>query len=213
MQPKTFYGSYTLMGSEQGTLTRLYPYCKRAFELIFSVTLLFLTLPVLLLSILLIKLESRGPAFYRQKRIGLAGKEFYIIKLRSMYVDAEKNGPQWARANDPRVTRVGRFIRLTRIDELPQLFNVLKGDMSLIGPRPERPVFTEKFAKEIPGFKKRLCVKPGITGWAQVNGGYNLTPAQKLEMDMFYIHFQSFRLDLEILIRTVWVVISGHGAR
>lgn len=167
----------------------------------------------MLLAALLIKLESRGPVFYQQERTGYEGSEFYIIKLRSMYVDAEKNGPQWAAANDPRVTRVGRWIRLTRIDELPQLINVLKGEMSLIGPRPERPVFTEKFAREIPGFKKRLNVKPGITGWAQVNGGYNVTPAQKFTMDMYYIEKQSFRLDLQILLRTVWVVLSGSGAR
>ncbi|WP_037996727.1 sugar transferase, partial [Thermoactinomyces sp. Gus2-1] len=115
--------------------------------------------------------------------------------------------------NDPRVTRVGKFIRKTRIDELPQLINILRGDMSLIGPRPERPVFTEKFDKEIPGFKKRLLVKPGLTGWAQVNGGYEMTPAEKFELDMFYIQNQSFKMDMQILFRTVWVVVSGNGAR
>lgn len=213
MYSKPFYEGYTQIGDKQQTSFRLYPYTKRAFEIIFSITLLILTLPVMLLAALLIKLESRGPVFYQQERTGYEGSEFYIIKLRSMYVDAEKNGPQWAAANDPRVTRVGRWIRLTRIDELPQLINVLKGEMSLIGPRPERPVFTEKFAREIPGFKKRLNVKPGITGWAQVNGGYNVTPAQKFTMDMYYIEKQSFRLDLQILLRTVWVVLSGSGAR
>lgn len=141
------------------------------------------------------------------------GKRFEIIKLRSMRTDAEKNGPQWAAKNDPRVTRVGKFIRKTRIDELPQLINILRGDMSLIGPRPERPVFTEKFDKEIPGFKKRLLVKPGLTGWAQVNGGYEMTPAEKFELDMFYIQNQSFKMDMQILFRTVWVVVSGNGAR
>ncbi|WP_052186810.1 sugar transferase [Thermoactinomyces sp. Gus2-1] len=162
----------------------IYPIFKRAFEIVFSVALLLFTLPVLVLTMIAIKLESPGPVFYKQERVGLNGKRFEIIKLRSMRTDAEKNGPQWAAKNDPRVTRVGKFIRKTRIDELPQLINILRGDMSLIGPRPERPVFTEKFDKEIPGFKKRLLVKPGLTGWAQVNGGYEMTPAEKFELDI-----------------------------
>lgn len=191
----------------------LYPIVKRSFEVLFSIVLLIFTLPVLVLTAIAIKLESPGPVFYKQERVGLNGKLFSIIKLRSMRTDAEKNGPQWAAKNDPRVTRVGKFIRKTRIDEIPQLINVLRGDMSLIGPRPERPMFTEQFEKEIPGFKKRLWVKPGLTGWAQVNGGYEATPAEKFEMDMYYIHRQSFRLDMEILLRTVWVVLSGSGAR
>lgn len=195
------------------TERRLYPLVKRGFEIIFSLALLFFTLPVLVTLAIAIKLESKGPVFYRQERVGYMGKPFYVIKLRSMYVDAEKNGPQWATKNDPRVTRVGRFIRKTRIDELPQLINILKGEMSLIGPRPERAVFTEKFAKQIPGFKQRLTAKPGLTGWAQVNGGYDVTPEQKFEMDMYYIKKQSFWLDLCILYRTVWVVLSGSGAR
>lgn len=190
-----------------------YPITKRVFEIIFSITFLIVTLPVLVLTAIAIKLESKGPVFYKQERVGLHGKPFYIVKLRSMRVDAEKNGPQWASKNDPRVTRVGRFIRKTRIDEIPQLINVLKGDMSLIGPRPERPMFTEKFAAEIPGFKKRLLVKPGLTGWAQVNGGYDMTPKEKFELDMYYIKRQSFALDMRILLRTVWVVLTGNGAR
>jgi exopolysaccharide biosynthesis polyprenyl glycosylphosphotransferase len=191
----------------------LYPVCKRIFEIVFSISLLLFTLPLMVVVAIAIKLESRGPIFYKQERVGLNGKIFSIYKFRSMRVDAEKNGPQWAAKNDPRVTRVGKFIRKTRIDELPQLINVLKGDMSLIGPRPERPMFTEQFAKEIPGFKKRLQVKPGLTGWAQVNGGYEMTPREKFELDMYYIENESFRLDLQILLRTVWVVLSGHGAR
>ncbi|MBA4548175.1 sugar transferase [Thermoactinomyces intermedius] len=191
----------------------IYPIFKRAFEIVFSIALLLFTLPVLVLTMIAIKLESPGPVFYKQERVGLNGKRFEIIKLRSMRTDAEKNGPQWAAKNDPRVTRVGKFIRKTRIDELPQLINILRGDMSLIGPRPERPVFTEKFDKEIPGFKKRLLVKPGLTGWAQVNGGYEMTPAEKFELDMFYIQNQSFKMDMQILFRTVWVVVSGNGAR
>lgn len=191
----------------------LYPLVKRGFEIVFSLALLFFTLPVLVTFAIAIKLESKGPVFYRQERVGYMGKPFYVIKLRSMYIDAEKNGPQWASKNDPRVTRVGRFIRKTRIDELPQLINILKGEMSLIGPRPERAVFTEKFSKQIPGFKQRLIAKPGLTGWAQVNGGYDVTPEQKFEMDMYYINKQSIWLDLQILYRTVWVVLSGSGAR
>jgi exopolysaccharide biosynthesis polyprenyl glycosylphosphotransferase len=191
----------------------LYLGAKRIFEIIFSIVLLLFTLPVLVLTIIAIKWESPGPIFYRQERVGINGKRFSVIKFRSMRTDAEKNGPQWAVKNDPRVTQVGKFIRKSRIDELPQIINVLRGDMSLIGPRPERPMFTEQFAKEIPGFKKRLSVKPGLTGWAQVNGGYEATPAEKFALDMYYIKHQSFRFDLEILFRTIWVVFSGSGAR
>lgn len=193
--------------------TGLYPVLKRVFEIVFSVALLLFILPVLVLTMVAIKLESKGPVFYKQERVGLNGQSFQVIKLRSMRLDAEKNGPQWAAKDDPRVTRVGRFIRKTRIDEVPQLINVLRGDMSLIGPRPERRVFTEKFSKEIPGFEKRLAVKPGLTGWAQVNGGYDVTPKEKFFMDMYYIQRQSFILDMKILYRTVWVVLSGSGAR
>lgn len=193
--------------------TGIYPVVKRIFEVSFSVALLIFILPVLVLTMIAIKLESKGPVFYKQERVGFNGRPFKVIKLRSMRIDAEKNGPQWAAKHDPRVTRVGRFIRKTRIDEVPQLINVLRGDMSLIGPRPERRVFTEKFAKEIPNFKKRLSVKPGLTGWAQVNGGYDVTPKEKFFMDMYYIQRQSFALDLRILYRTVWVVLSGSGAR
>lgn len=191
----------------------IYLAIKRVFEVVFSIGLLLFTFPVLILTALAIKLESPGPIFYRQARNGLNGRIFHVIKFRSMRVDAEKNGPQWAEKNDSRVTRVGQFIRKTRIDELPQLINVLRGEMSLIGPRPERPMFTEQFEKEIPGFKNRLLVKPGLTGWAQVNGGYDITPKEKLELDLYYIENQSFTLDLQILLKTVWVVLSGSGAR
>ncbi|WP_124728454.1 sugar transferase [Staphylospora marina] len=214
MRSKTAYhGSSHLLQGEGLNTSSVYPVVKRVLEVIFSVALLIFTLPVLVLVAIAIKLESPGPVFYKQERVGLNGKVFNIIKLRSMRTDAEKNGPQWAAKNDPRVTRVGKFIRKTRIDELPQLINILRGDMSLIGPRPERPMFTEQFDKEIPGFKNRLKVKPGLTGWAQVNGGYEATPAEKLEMDLYYIRNQSLKLDMEILFRTAWVVISGNGAR
>ncbi|MGA8942239.1 MAG: sugar transferase [Thermoactinomyces sp.] len=211
MRSKLTYESNS--GVLSGRTYSFYPLFKRGFEIVFSIALLLFTLPVLVLTMIAIKLESPGPVFYKQERVGLNGKKFNIIKLRSMRMDAEKNGPQWASRNDPRVTQVGKFIRKTRIDELPQLINILRGDMSLIGPRPERPVFTEQFDKEIPGFKKRLLVKPGLTGWAQVNGGYEATPAEKFELDMYYIRNQSFKIDMQILLRTVWVVVSGSGAR
>jgi exopolysaccharide biosynthesis polyprenyl glycosylphosphotransferase len=191
----------------------VYPALKRSFEFLFSLLLLVSTLPVLLIIAIAIKLESPGSIFYKQERVGKNGKLFNVWKLRSMRNDAEKHGPQWAAKNDARVTQVGNFIRKTRIDELPQLFNVLGGEMSLIGPRPERPMFTEQFDKEIPGFKNRLLVKPGLTGWAQVNGGYEMTPAEKLELDMFYIQKQSFFLDTRIFFRTIMVVFTGDGAR
>jgi len=162
---------------------------------------------------ILIKIESPGPVFYKQVRVGLHGNYFNVIKLRSMKVDAENNGAQWAEKDDPRVTKIGKFIRRTRIDELPQLWNVLVGDMSLIGPRPERPMFTAQFNEEIPGFVERLKVKPGITGWAQVNGGYDLTPKEKLILDKYYINNMNFLLDLKIIIKTIKIVITGYGAR
>lgn len=205
--------SYTDTYSEKMGGSNVYIAIKRLGEVLFSIGLLLFTLPVLILTAFAIKLESPGPVFYKQKRNGLGGRLFSVIKFRSMRSDAEKNGPQWATKHDARVTRIGQFIRKTRIDELPQLINVLRGEMSLIGPRPERPVFTEQFDKEIPGFKNRLLIKPGLTGWAQVNGGYDITPEEKLELDMYYIQKQSLSLDFQILLRTVWVVLSGNGAR
>ncbi|MGK9181273.1 exopolysaccharide biosynthesis polyprenyl glycosylphosphotransferase [Priestia filamentosa] len=195
------------------TTVRLYLLIRTIFDCIVALIGIILTLPVLIIFSLLIKLESRGPIFYTQERVGLEGKRFYIIKLRSMYINAELNGAQWASENDPRITKIGLFIRKTRIDELPQLINILKGDMSLIGPRPERPIFTKKFNNEIPGFVNRLAVKPGVTGWAQVNGGYNITPKEKLELDINYINNLSWRLDIYILFKTVKVVLTGDGAR
>lgn len=191
----------------------IYPYIKRGMDILFVLLATPFALPIVFLFAILIKLETPGPAFFFQERVGLYGKNFQVIKLRSMVVNAEKNGAQWATKNDPRVTKIGAFIRKTRIDELPQLLNVLKGEMSLIGPRPERTIFTEKFSKEIPGFKDRLQVKPGITGWAQVNGGYDITPREKLELDLYYINNMSFWLDLKIILKTIKVCITGDGAR
>ncbi|MDA2290559.1 sugar transferase [Bacillus cereus group sp. Bc191] len=186
---------------------------KCILDAVFSIIGLVILAPVILIFSIIIVLESPGSPFYLQERLGLNGKRFKVIKLRSMRNDAEKNGAKWAEKNDPRITKIGLFIRKTRIDELPQLFNVLKGEMSLVGPRPERPIFTEQFEREIPGFEKRLKVKPGLTGWAQVNGGYEITPKEKLELDVYYINHASILLDLKILIKTVKVVITGDGAR
>jgi putative undecaprenyl-phosphate N-acetylgalactosaminyl 1-phosphatetransferase len=130
-----------------------------------------------------------------------------------MYQDAEKNGHKWASKNDTRITKVGRFIRKTRIDELPQIINVIKGEMSIIGPRPERPEFINEFLKDIPNFNERLAVRPGITGWAQVNGGYELTPKDKLVYDLFYINHESIKLDFLILLKTIKVIFTGNGSR
>ncbi len=193
--------------------SKFYLGIKYLLDVMFSLVGLIVLMPVILIFSILIILESPGSPFYLQERLGLNGKRFKVIKLRSMRNDAEKNGAKWAEKNDPRVTKIGLFIRKTRIDELPQLFNILKGDMSLVGPRPERPIFTEKFERDIPGFKKRLEVKPGLTGWAQVNGGYEITPKEKLNLDVYYINHASIILDFKIIIKTVRVVITGDGAR
>ncbi|CAM2836409.1 sugar transferase [Erysipelothrix tonsillarum] len=191
-----------------------YVYLKRFFDII--LTLLFSPIIILIVVIfaIIVKLDSRGPAFYTQLRVGQADKEFKIYKLRSMRVDAEVNtGAVWAEKNDPRITKVGRFIRKVRIDELPQFLNVLIGDMSIIGPRPERKDLTDQFEDEIPGFKQRLLVKPGITGWAQVNGGYDITPAEKLDFDREYLDKFSLKQDVVIIFKTIRVVLTGSGAR
>ncbi|MEH7475661.1 sugar transferase [Priestia megaterium] len=192
---------------------RRYLLFKNFYDVVFALVGIVITFPILILFCLFIKLESKGPAFYTQERVGKNGKLFNVIKLRSMYIDAEAKGAQWASKNDPRITKIGNFIRKTRIDEIPQLINVLKGDMSIIGPRPERPIFTEQFEKEIPGFIHRLAIKPGLTGWAQVNGGYDITPKQKLNYDLFYINNLSLRIDSKILLKTIGVVFTGDGAR
>ena len=190
-----------------------YDYIRRFIEFIFSFILLIFAIPICFFVCIAIFLELRINPFYTQKRVGLNGRVFKIYKLRSMYIDAEKDGPKWARENDERITKVGRIIRKTRIDELPQLVNIIKGDMSFIGPRPERPELIEEFIKYIPDFNDRLLVKPGITGWAQVNGGYSLTPKEKLEFDKYYIQNRGFKLDLLILIKTIIVIFTSNGAR
>jgi len=206
----TLENSLEIITGEKRTF---YTVIKRIIDIIFSLIGLIITFPGIILFSILIKLETPGPVFFLQERVGLNGKYFTIIKLRSMGVDAEKNGAKWAEKNDPRVTKVGAFIRKTRIDEIPQLWNVLIGEMSLIGPRPERPIFTARFNDEIPGFVKRLKVKPGITGWAQINGGYEITPKEKLALDCYYISNISLVLDIKIILKTIIICLTGKDAR
>lgn len=190
-----------------------YSLFKRMFDILISFMALMVLLPVILLFALIVMIETPGSPFFLQERLGQSGRPFTIMKLRSMYSDAEKNGAQWAVKNDSRVTKVGKLIRQTRIDELPQLWNVLKGDMSIVGPRPERAVFIEEFQKTLPSFSQRLVVKPGLTGWAQINGGYELTPAEKLELDLYYIQHTNIRFDMKIMIKTLRVIVTGDGSR
>lgn len=189
---------------------------KRLSDIVFSLILLVMALPVMLITALLIGLESGFPVLYRQERVGLNGRLFNVVKFRSMCNDAEKGGmPRWATANDDRITRVGHFIRKFRIDELPQLFSVLTGHMSLIGPRPERPFFVDQLSREIPFYAVRHSVKPGVTGWAQVRYHYGATvedAAEKLQYDLYYVKNHSLLLDLVILFETVGVVIGRKGA-
>lgn len=185
-----------------------------------DIVIVLLSFPIVLpLSILLavfIKLDSPGPVLYWQERVGERGRPFKMVKFRSMQIDAEKDGPKFVSTTDPRVTRVGRFIRRFRLDEIPQLWNVLKGEMSFIGPRPEQVAFARAFEKELPFYSWRHLVKPGITGWAQVQDGYAAgidDTRRKLEYDLYYVKHLSFWLDLSILIRTVGTVLTGNGAR
>lgn len=184
---------------------------KRFMDIVFALAGLLAALPVMGLFSILIRLESPGPAFYKQERVGKDGKPFYLYKLRSMKIDAEKSGAVWALKKDPRVTKVGAFIRRTRIDELPQLVNVLRGEMSLIGPRPERPEFAERLAEEIPGYRERWLVKPGLSGLAQVHGEYHTSPEYKLKYDLAYIHNYTLLLDLRIMAETVKTLFTRRG--
>jgi len=190
---------------------------KRLFDITASLILLLLAGPIILLTALAVKLESKGPAFYRQRRVGLYGVGFDCLKLRSMRQDAEVNGQAvWAEKDDPRITRIGRFIRKVRIDELPQCWSVLKGEMSFVGPRPERPQFVEDLEQQLPYYAERHMVKPGITGWAQINYPYGASiedSRQKLEYDLYYAKNYSPFLDLLILLQTIRVVLWPEGAR
>ena len=190
-------------------------FMKRGFDLICSAIILTVSFPVMVLTALLIYLEDRSPIFYQQERVGLDGHPFNVLKFRSMRNDAEKGGkPQWAAQNDPRVTRVGNFIRKTRIDELPQILNVFKGEMSFVGPRPERPYFVEQLIDVVPYYNVRHSIKPGITGWAQVRYGYGASAddaLQKLQYDLYYVKNNSLFLDILILIDTLKVVLFRSG--
>lgn len=183
--------------------------------MVLSAFILLLTWPLMLFTALIVRLDSKGPALFSQERVGLNGARFTLYKFRSMRTDAEKaTGPVWAQKDDPRITRTGRFIRKTRLDELPQLFNVLWGHMSLVGPRPERQVFCDDLARQIPYYNQRHIVKPGLTGWAQINYPYGNTvqdALQKLQYDLFYIKNQSFLFDLSILFQTIKTVVLRKG--
>ncbi|MBD8524853.1 TIGR03013 family XrtA/PEP-CTERM system glycosyltransferase [Pseudomarimonas arenosa] len=203
-------------GFDAGTVRSI---SKRGFDLLASSLLLLLALPLMLGTALAIALESRfrGPIFYRQERVGMAGESFQVIKFRSMRTDAERDGvARWATADDDRVTRVGKIIRKLRIDEIPQVLNVLRGDMSFVGPRPERPSFVRELTQEIPYYSLREAVKPGITGWAQIRYAYGASvddAREKLSYDLYYVKNHSLVFDLLILLQTVEVVIFGKGAR
>ncbi len=202
--------------SEGFSLSRWKYHLKRLIDILFSSILLMVSLPVFLLTALLIKLDSAGPVFYFQKRVGQKDRPFRIIKFRSMQQDAEKNGAVWAKENDERVTRVGKVIRTLRIDELPQLWNILKGDMSLVGPRPERQVFVDQLAKKIPYYSIRHEMKPGVTGWAQVcypYGASELDALKKLEYDLYYMKNVSIGFDLLVIFKTVKIVLFKKGSR
>lgn len=201
-------------GFDQGLIRTV---CKKVFDVVVSIGVLIVASPILLITAILIYVEDRGPVFYRQERVGKDNKTFGVLKFRSMRTDAEKGGtPQWASARDPRTTRVGRVIRLLRIDEFPQILNVLKGDMSFVGPRPERPFFVDQFCEEVPFYNVRHSVKPGITGMAQVRYQYGASvedAVQKLQYDLYYVKNNSLFLDLMILIDTLQVVLLGKGSR
>ncbi len=197
--------------------SRLSDVLKRLSDVCISVAMIIVTLPLMVLTALAIKADSAGPVFYRQQRIGAFDKPFIVFKFRSMTADAEACGkPRWAQKHDARVTRVGRFIRATRIDELPQLANVIRGEMSLVGPRPERPLFVEQLAQAIPFYRQRSYVKPGLTGWAQVNYPYGASvedAREKLAYDLYYVKKRSLLLDMKILLSTVRVVLFQEGSR
>ncbi len=189
---------------------------KRIFDIVASLVLLLFTFPIIAIFAVLVKLDSKGPAFFRQQRVGLYGQPFNLVKLRSMRTDAEKDGAKWAEENDPRITRMGRFIRKVRIDELPQTWSVLTGQMSFVGPRPEVPQFVDSLQEEIPFYGERHMVKPGITGWAQVNYPYGASTEdsrRKLEYDLYYAKNYTPFLDFVILLQTVRVILWPEGAR
>lgn len=187
---------------------------KRVCDIIFGTIFGIVSLPIILFFGIAIKLTSKGPVFFKQKRVGYMGCPIMITKLRSMRNDAEKKtGAVWAKKDDPRVTPVGRFMRKTRIDELPQFWNIVKGDMSLVGPRPERFILTQEFYEKWPDFPQRLRIIPGLTGYAQIHGGYDLKPNEKCKLDIYYIDHYSLKNDFSIALKTIWIIFTGNGAR
>jgi lipopolysaccharide/colanic/teichoic acid biosynthesis glycosyltransferase len=206
-----------LLGSTyQSPSIRFYFYVKALLEPILAILLILLLSPLLLGLSLAIYVTSGRPIFYHQKRLGYKGKSFSLFKFRTMNMTAETAGPQWASEEDPRVTRLGRWLRKTRLDELPQLLNVPRGELSFVGPRPERPEFYQLLSEAIPLFSLRLLVRPGITGWAQVNNGYAATVEQcktKLEYDLYYIQIMSPRIDFQVIIKTILMVLRGNSGR
>lgn len=190
-----------------------YRFVKRTFDVLSCGAALVVLSPVMLYCAVRIKSESEGPVFYAQRRVGKDGRVFKIYKFRSMYTDAEARGAQWAQDHDPRVTPFGAFMRRTRLDEIPQFWNVVKGDMSLIGPRPERPGFCDEFERRIHGWHYRTLVRPGISGLAQVTGGYDLLPKEKVQFDLRYIETRSLVQDVVLMLKTLGVVSTGDGAR
>ncbi|HKG22656.1 MAG TPA: TIGR03013 family XrtA/PEP-CTERM system glycosyltransferase [Blastocatellia bacterium] len=196
--------------------TRFYKHWRRMLDALLSLVGLTLSFPIMILTAIAIKLDSPGPVFYSQERMGIHNRTFKIVKFRSMRTDAEANGPVWAEESDPRVTRVGRIIRKLRIDELPQFLNVVRGDMTFIGPRPERPVFVQQLERDIPYYSQRHLVKPGLTGWAQIRYPYGASiedAIEKLQYDLYYIKNQSMALDALIIFETIRIVLFGRGAR
>lgn len=190
-----------------------YRFVKRAFDVVScGCALVVLAIPMAIIAAK-IRLESSGPVIYSQRRVGKDGKIFNVYKFRSMYIDAEVRGAQWAIGDDPRVTPFGKFMREKRIDEIPQFWNIVKGDMSLIGSRPERPAFCQEFEKRIHGWDYRTLVRPGLSGLAQVTGGYDLLPKEKVVLDLEYIEHRSIAIDLKIILKTLGVVSTGEGAR
>ena len=190
-----------------------YEFIKRVFDIVASsIALIILLIPLAIVSLLIV-LDSPGGAIFKQERLGKNGKKFTLYKFRTMRLDAEKDGAQWASQDDDRCTRVGKILRASRIDEFPQLINIIKGDMSIVGPRPERKCFYEEFETYIEGFNQRLYVTPGLTGLAQINGGYDLKPEEKIVYDLEYIEKRSFWLDIKTIFQTVAIVFNHNGAR
>ena len=207
-------GDVPLMEITRPTVPRYYAAAKRVLDILGSAGLFVIVSPLLLIAVIGVVLTDGFPFVYSQERSGKNLKPFRVYKLRTMVKDAEKHsGAVLAEEDDPRITRVGRFLRKTRIDELPQLWNIIRGDMSFIGPRPERPVFVEQFCEEIPGYRERFNVKPGVTGLAQVSGGYATTPERKLKYDLIYMYHQNLAMDVQIVAETLRVVLTGRGAR